>query len=222
MGSMTCCGCGKEITEKRDMNALSGCYICADCYDIVVPFFPTRKKRFLGGNSKVDNVPRYKAAKQVTAANVKDWMAYIQENNETYASFTPTKVLFDGALELDEDKQLFRVMNIKQREYDDFELGKSTQLIFPYSAVKDYFFEMIYHTSYGDDNPSNWTYTDRNLIVIELNDKYVSREVFQLKKIEVGFFKSGKKVNIEAANDALKQLKDIFGKPVLKEMKLFS
>jgi len=128
--------------------------------------------------------------------------------------------MFEGCLELDENQKLFRVRNIETDNYSSNKFDTATELVFPYSAVKGYYFEKVYRLNSGDD-AGIWEYSKYNNIVMEIDDKYVKQEMFCLRRIIGGFFKSDRKPNIQIAQDALNQLYSVFQKPILKEKKLY-
>ena len=58
--------------------------------------------------------------------------------------------LKDGCLELDDEQQLFRVVNKDSHTAN----GCSSEFVFPYSAVKGYHYEMVYvirETDYSEE-----------------------------------------------------------------------
>ena len=79
-----------------------------------------------------------------------------------------------------------------------------------------------YEEGYGEDSISKWVYKDTNTIVLAIEDKYLKEEVFTLNKVptETGWFANTKKPQIDYAEQTVKELQEIFNKPVLPARKL--
>ena len=75
---------------------------------------------------------------------------YQEERRKAYPDFDCKKSMFDGCLELDDEQQLFRVVNKDSHTAN----GCSSEFVFPYSAVKGYHYEMVYvirETDYSEE-----------------------------------------------------------------------
>ena len=80
----------------------------------------------------------------LSSKDLEERLEYLKQNNEQYSDFTPTKVICDGCLELDEAKSLFRVVRADEDIYNSAKNGMPSGLIHPYSVVKGICYEMVY------------------------------------------------------------------------------
>jgi hypothetical protein len=122
-------------------------------------------------------------------------------------------------LELDENNSLFRIASAS--DFDSTRTGVSSGLVHPYSTVKGIAFEMIYEyeTPY-DDTSGGWKYTGYNSIILAIDNPYLKEETFTLKHIPTKLFESSKKPQNEYSEQMVKELQEIFNKPVLESRKL--
>jgi hypothetical protein len=85
-------------------------------------------------------------------------------------------------------------------------------MVHPYSAVTGICYEMVYEyeQGYGEDSISKWEYTKTNTIVLTIDDKYLTEEVFTLTSIPTKLFANSKKPQIEYSEQTIKELQEIF------------
>ena len=225
MSELVCCTCGntKENTKEniKDMVKLKDGFICRECFSQIAGMIPTRNSRFLGGKSKVSYEEPSVQIRNTPVATVKEMYEYQEERRKAYPTFDCKQSMFDGCLELDEEEQLFRVVN---KDYHTLN-GRSSEFVFPYSAVKGYHYEMVYvirETENSDGNTSRYTsYSNENAIVIEIDDKFVKEEIFTPDVIKLpGIFSNDGKANIKRAEEIMGSLKEVFGKPINPRKKL--
>ena len=221
-----CIYCKKNKREGNHLFKMKDGVICKDCLDKYCPMLPKRTvdPMLVKGNgiASIPNIDRI--LPQFALKDLEDRLEYLKQNNEQYSDFTPTKVICDGCLELDEAKSLFRVVRADEDIYNSAKNGMPSGLIHPYSVVKGICYEMVYEyeEGYGEDSISKWVYKDTNTIVLAIEDKYLKEEVFTLNKVptETGWFANTKKPQIDYAEQTVKELQEIFNKPVLPARKL--
>ena len=221
-----CIYCKKNKREGNHLFRLKDGVICTDCLDKYASMLPKRtvdpmlvKEK---GIASIPNIDKF--LPQLSSKDLEERLEYLKRNNEQYSDFNPTKTICDGCLELDEAKSLFRVVRADEDIYNSAKRGMPSGLIHPYSDVKGICYEMVYEyeEGYGEDSISRWKYTDTNTIVLAIEDKYLKEEVFVLDKVPTasGLFANTKKPQIEYAEQTVKELQEIFNKPVLPFRKL--
>ena len=151
---------------------------------------------------------------------MEDRFEYLKKNQEDYSDFTPTRVICDGCLELDETNSLFRIATAS--EFDSAKAGVASGLVHPYSAVKGIAYEMIYEY----DPPSEefngaWYYVFCNSIILAIDNPYLGEETFTLNKLESKKFESYKNIQIKYAEQMVKELQEIFNAPVMEKRILY-
>ena len=221
-----CIYCKKNKREGNHLFRLKDGVICKDCLDKYCSMLPKRSvdPMLVKGNgiASIPNIDRI--LPQFALKDLEDRLEYLKQNNEQYSDFTPTKVICDGCLELDEAKSLFRVVRADEDIYNSAKNGMPSGLIHPYSVVKGICYEMVYEyeQGYGEDSVSKWEYKDTNTIVLAIEDKYLKEEVFTLNKVptETGWFANTKKPQIDYAEQTVKELQELFNKPALPARKL--
>jgi len=221
MSELICCICEAKKENAREVVRAKDGVICDDCFHKIYGMISTRGERFLGGKSNVNYVVQSDKIRYMPVATVKEMYAYQEEKRKEAETFECKKSLFDGCLELDDEAQLFRVVNRPSHDQN----GISSEFVYPYSAVKGYHYEMVYviRESVDSDGTSSkyTTYSNENAIVIEVDDKFVKEEIFTPETIRLpGIFSNNGKANIKQAEEILESLKDIFGKPITPRKKL--
>ena len=220
MSEAVCCICGKTNNAKEMVRLKDG-FICKECFAQIAGMISTRNARFLGGKSKVNYAPPFVQIRNTPVAAVKEMYEYQEERRKAYPTFDCKKSMFDGCLELDDEEQLFRIVNKDSHTAN----GISSEFVFPYSAVKGYHYEMVYairETINSDGSSSKYiSYSNENAIVIEIDDKFVKEEIFTPETIRLpGIFSNDGKANIKRAEEILESLKEVFGKPITPRKKL--
>ena len=216
-----CIYCKRNKTEAYYLYKMTDGMICSSCLSKYSSMLPKREEDPALPSLKVANYIRpEKSLGKLSSKDLEERYEYLKKNQEEYSGFTPTKVICDGCLELDETNSLFRIA--KAGDFDSDKAGVSSGLVHPYSAVKGIAYEMIYEYEHPDDHTNGgWRYKDLNSIVFAIDDNpYLKEETFTLKKIPTGFFANSKKPQIEYAEQTVNELKDIFNKPVLEKRKL--
>ena len=212
-----CFYCHKNKKEAP-LYRMSDGVICRGCAKQFEPMLPKRRENPTELTKKyARNIPWDLAIQPLTVQELKEREAYWQQNKEKYAGFTPTKVLYDGCLELDEKNRLFRIGEAKEGIYDSTDAGLPSGLIHPYDDVVGICYENIYTyvTAIGENDHSSWEYTCNNAIVLAMNNPYINAEVFTLKQAPSGFF-NVRKAQDEQSEQVVNELHEILGKPVLK------
>ena len=220
-----CIYCKRNRREGYSLIKLSDGVICAECEKKYKSMLPKRLSDPMNvkDNDTVLCCRDEDAIRELklSSKDLEDRLAHLNENKARYANFTPTKTICDGALELDEANLLFRVVEVPRNVYNSARVGCPSGLVYPYSAVKGVCYEKIYEYEDGsDDSFGRWRYTDYNSIVLAVDDPYLNAEVFTLDKIPTKFFSSTSKPQIEHAEQTVKELEKLFGKPALPPRKV--
>ena len=222
-----CMYCKKNGRESSGLVRLSDGVLCRDCISIYTSMLPQRNQKAIDVKEKeVTQLLRIDEAisrLSLSSKDLEERYEYLKQNNEKYSDFTPTKVLYDGCLELDEDKSLFRVVTSEDKSFDSERNGGPTGLIHPYSDVQGICYEMVYeYNSHSEDEYAfgRYEYKKINTIVLAIEDKYLTEEIFTLKKISTKLLANDKKPQIEYAEKTVNELHEIFDKPILPVRKL--
>ncbi|MBP5275920.1 MAG: hypothetical protein J6Z07_03900 [Lachnospiraceae bacterium] len=215
-----CAICNKTEADDVGIYKLKDGAVCSDCMASHEGLVPQRAENSLYVKKRAHFVHMDVALLKVTVDNLKERFENFKKNQEMYPNFTPTKVLYDGCLELDENNSLFRIAKVWNDDFTSTQNGFPSGLVHPYSEVTGVCYEMIHHYYETEDSETHtksgsWVYTDRNSIVIVLDNKYMTEETFLLKKIETSFFNFSKKPHVEYAEKVVKEISEIFGKPVM-------
>ena len=222
-----CMYCKKNGRESSGLVRLSDGVLCRDCISIYTSMLPQRNPKAIDVKEKeVTELLRIDEAISRLSLSSNDLVEryeYLQQNNEKYSDFTPTKVLYDGCLELDENNSLFRIVTSEDTSFDSTRYGGPTGLIHPYSDVQGICYEMVYeYNSHSEDEYAfgRYEYKKINTIVLAIEDKYLTEEIFTLKKISTKLLANDKKPQIEYAEKTVNELHEIFDKPILPVRKL--
>ena len=216
-----CIYCKRNKTEAFYIYKLTDGVICANCLSKYSSMLPKRAEdpALLNPSNTAHYIPSEKAIANLSSKDLEERYEYLKKNQEEYSGFTPTKVICDGCLELDEVNRLFRIA--QPSEFDSARAGGGSGLVHPYSAVKGIAYEMIYeYDTPSDSNNGGWRYTNRNSIILPIDNPYLKEETFTLKKIPTDFFANSKKPQIEYAEQTVNELQVIFQKPVLGKRKM--
>jgi hypothetical protein len=216
-----CVFCKRNKAEAVFIYRLTDGVICADCLSKYSSMLPKRVEdpALLKSSDTAHYLPSEKAVGKLSSKDLEERYEYLNKNREEYSNFTPTKVICDGCLELDENNSLFRIVSAS--DFDSTRAGVSSGLVHPYDAVKGVAYELIYEyeTPY-DDTSGGWKYTNQNSIILAIDNPYLKEETFTLNKIPTNFFASSKKPQIEYAEQTVNELQEIFNKPVLASRKV--
>ena len=219
-----CMYCKKNKREGYRLYKMTDGVICYDCAQKYVSMLPKRTSSPMDikENGITAKFPVENALAKLSSKDLEDRLEYKKQNLEQYSNFAPTKVICDGCLELDETNSLFRIAEVKEDRYDSAKYGIPSGLVHPYSAVLGICYEMVYEYDDGtsDQSIGRWRYTNYNTIVFAIDDKYLKEEVFTLQIIPTKVFSNSKKPQIENAEQTVKELQEIFNKPVLPVRKL--
>lgn len=217
-----CAICNKEEGEEVGLYHLKDGSVCSDCLASHEGLFPQRAEKsiYVKGKSRAHFVHMDIALLKLSVNEVKNRLDNYKKNQEMYSNFSPTKVMCDGCLELDENNSLFRIVGVWNDDFTSTKNGIPSGLIHPYSEVTGICYEMIYHysESYDDDTHTktgSWVYTDCNSIVFTFDSEYISEESFMLKRIETSLFNLSKKPHKEFAEKTINELHEILGAPIL-------
>ena len=216
-----CIYCKRNKTEAFYIYRLTDGVICANCLSKYTSMLPKRAEdpELLKPSNTAHYIPPEKAVANLSSKDLEERYEYLKKNQEEYSGFTPTKVICDGCLELDETNSLFRVVSAS--DFDSTMAGDPSGLVHPYSAVKGIAYEMIYEYEAPDDHTNGgWKYTNHNSIILAIDNPYLKEETFTLNRIPTGFFASSKKPQIEYSEQTVKELQEIFQKPVLGKRKV--
>ncbi len=217
-----CIYCQKNSREGNKLYRIKDGVICHWCLNKYIPMLPKRTENPMEmTGKKFTSVMKPESAVlklSLTSKDLDERLEYLKQNNEQYSYFSPTKVLCDGCLELDEANALFRVAAVKENGYDSDRYGAPSGLIHSYSDVLGVCYERVYeydnNACYEDALPA-WEYTKKQTIVIAVSDRYLTEEVFALKLIPSKGILSSAKPQIDYAEQTVNELHGIFGKPVL-------
>lgn len=217
----------KRNSRERKICRLSDGVMCSECLKKYSPMLPQRPVKAIEvkAKSKTKQLYFYDAATKfnLSSQELEDRLEYLKENNEKYSYFSPTKTLCDGCMEFDEKNSLFRIVKSPDESFDSTNKGIPTGLIHPYSAVQGVCYEMIYEwrDDYSSDSTGGYySYTNTNTIVVAIEDKYITEEMFVLKQIPTKFLENSKKPQIDYAENTLNELHEIFDKPILPVRKI--
>ena len=211
-----CIYCKKNKREGYRLYKLKDGVICHDCVQKYVSMLPKRTANPKDVKEKaVTSIMPFEnaiARLGLSSQDLEDRLEYLNQNKEQYADFNPTKIICDGCLELDEAKSLFRIAEVHEDRYDSARNGIPSGMVHPYSAVTGICYEMVYEyeQGYGEDSISKWEYTKTNTIVLTIDDKYLTEEVFTLTSIPTKLFANSKKPQIEYSEQTIKELQEIF------------
>ena len=216
-----CVYCKRNKSEAFHLYKLTDGVICGNCLS---PYSSMLEKRaedpaVLTSKNTAYFVSPEHSIGGLSSKELEERLEYLKKNQEEYSDFTPTKVLCDGCLEIDETNSLFRVVPVS--EFDSGRGGATSGLVHPYSAIKGIAYEMIYEYDYPTDNDNGgWRYTNRNSIILAIDNPYLREETFTLKEIPTKFFANSKKPQIEYAEQKVNELHEIFDKPILDRRKM--
>ena len=224
-----CIYCKKNSREGYKLYRIRDGVICHGCLNKYAPMLPKRTENpmEMTGKKFTSVMKPDKAILKLSLASrdLDERLEYLKQNNEQYSYFSPTKVLYDGCLELDEANELFRIVAVNEDHYDSTQNGGPSGLIHPYSDVLGVCYEKVYEY----DNNSNyeyslpeWEYTKKHTIVIAISDRYLTEEVFTLKTLPSKGFSDPVIPQINYAKQAVEELHGIFGKPALQARILHS
>ena len=215
-----CVYCKKNNLEVASLYKMKDGVICCNCVSPYTSMMPIRIEDPATPSIKTANTMNFLTAiANMTSKDLEERLEYLKKNQEEYSYFTPTRVICDGCLELDETNFLFRI--VRASGYDSERDGKVSGLVHPYNAIKGIAYEMVYEYETGDENTrGGWKYRN-NTIVFALNDNpYLNAEAFSLKSVPTKLFGSSKKPQNEYAEQMVKELEAIFKAPVLESRKL--
>jgi len=215
-----CAFCNKAESEEVGIYKLKNGAVCSDCLASYEGLIPQRAENSAFVKKRAHFVHMDIALTKITVNNLKERIENYKKNQEMYSDFTPTKVLYDGCLELDEEKSLFRIARVCDDDFVSTKNGLPSGLIHPYSEVTGVCYEMIEHYSEYEDSDTHtktgsWVYTDCNSIVIMLDNKYMTEETFLLRKIKTSLFNLSKKPHKELAEKTVNEIHEIFDKPIM-------
>ena len=196
--------------------------ICDSCLSKYSPMFPKRAEdpALLKSSEITHYIRPEKFVGRLSSKDLEERFEYLKKNQEDYSGFTPTRVIYDGCLELDEVNNLFRIATASG--FDSARAGAASGLVHPYSAVKGIAYELIFEYYTPDENNSGgWTYMNHNSIVLAIDDPYLKEETFTLKKISTKLLENSQKPQIEYAKQTVKELQEIFNAPILEKRKLY-
>lgn len=221
-----CIYCKKNKREGYRLYKMKDGVICHECVQKYLSMLPKRTANPKDVKEKgTTSIMPFDAAISrlgLSSKDLEERLEYLNKNKEQYSDFNPTKIICDGCLELDETNKLFRIAEVHEDRFDSTRNGIPSGMVHPYSAVTGMCYEMVYEydEGYGEDSISRWKYTNSNAIVLTIDDKYLTEEVFTITSIPTKFFASSKKPQIEYAEQTLKELQEIFNKPILPVRKL--
>lgn len=196
--------------------------ICDNCLSKYSPMLPKRAEdpALLNPSEITHYIRPEKAVGSLSSKDLEERYEYLKKNQEEYSDFTPTRVIYDGCLELDEVNYLFRIAPAS--EFDSIRAGAASGLVHPYSAVKGIAYELVFEYEIETENSSGgWTYTKLNSIILAIDNPYLKEETFMLKKIPTKLLESSQKPQIEYAKQTVKELQEIFNAPVMEKRKLY-
>ncbi|MCR4815138.1 MAG: hypothetical protein K5879_09975 [Lachnospiraceae bacterium] len=215
-----CIYCKNNKTESFfKLHKLTDGVICNQCLSKYTAMLPKRAEdpALLPAHKTAHYISPDSTIRSLSSKDLEERLEYLKKNQEEYSFFTPTRVICDGCLELDEMNFLFRVASAT--EFNSTEVGNPSGLIHPYSAVKGIAYEMIYEYDSSGDH-SEWRYTRNNSIVLAIDNPYLKEETFRLKGVPSAFFASSKKTQNDYSEQIVNELQEIFKKPVLEKRKL--
>ncbi len=218
-----CIYCKRNKTETffRKLYRMQDGVICDDCLSPYTSMLPKRTEdpALLKHREITHCANSSKSVGKLSSKDLEERLEYLKKNQEDYSGFTPTRVICDGCLELDETNSLFRIATAS--EFNSTTVGEPSGLVHPYSAVKGIAYEMVYeYVTPNDDNNGGWTYENYNSIIFAIDNPYLKEETFALAKVPTKFFESSKKPQNEYAEQTVKELSEIFNAPVLESRKL--
>ena len=213
-----CIQCKKNRIEARYrvLSKMTDGVICDDCLSKYSTMLSKRNKDTADPSVNSTQYLRPRdAIEKLSSKDLEERLEYLIKNQEDYSNFTPTRVICDGCLELDELNCLFRIA--RSSEFDSEKTGVASGLVHPYSAVNAITYEKIYDYDPGDDTHSaKLRYTEKNTILLVINNPYLKEEVFMLKEIPAKGSSNHKKAQIGYAEQTVKELQEIFDKPVME------
>jgi len=215
-----CIYCKRNKTEASFLlSRLTDGVICDKCLSPYKSMLPKRAEdpALLPAHKTAHCITPDSTIRSLSSKDLEERLEYLKKNQEEYSCFTPTRVICDGCLELDEMNFLFRVASAT--EFNSTEVGTPSGLIHPYSAVKGIAYEMIYEYDSSGDH-SEWRYTRNNSIVLAIDNPYLKEETFRLKGVPTAFFASSKKTQNDYSEQIVNELQEIFKKPVFEKRKL--
>ena len=216
-----CIYCKRNLIEAAHLYRITDGVICENCLS---PYSSMLEKRvedpaLLNSKSTANYMRPENAITNLSSKDLEERLEYLKKNMEYYSYFTPTKVICDGCLEIDERNLLFRI--VRSNEYDSVKVGVPSGLIHSYSEIKGIAYEMIYEYDIpSDETNGGWRYTTDNSIVFAIDNPYFREETFTLKHITTGFFESSKAPQIAYAEQTVKELQAIFNMPIMESRKV--
>ncbi len=221
-----CVFCKKNRREGYKLYRIADGVICHECAGKYVAMLPKRTENPMDVTGKKFSsfLPFDRAVLKLglSSKDLEERLEYRKQNNEMYSYFSPTKILYDGCLELDEANSLFRVVAVNDGKYgyDSFNSARNgvpSGLIHPYSDVLGICYEKVYRYDDGVtyETIPEWEYTKTQTIVLAISDKYLTEEVFTLKTLPSKGYSDPIVPQIKYAKQAVEELHEIFGKPVL-------
>ena len=216
-----CFYCKKNSREGYKLYRMKDGVICHGCVMKYAPMLPKRTENPLDVTGKKFSsfmkIDRAITKLGLSSKDLEERIEYLKRNNEQYSYFSPTKVLYDGCLELDEANLLFRVAAVNEANYDSTKNGIPSGLIHPYSDVQGICYEKVFEYDNGiaNDTFPEWRYSKSHTIVLAVSDRYLTEEVFTLKKLPSKGFSDPVVPQINYAKQTVEELHEIFGKPVL-------
>ena len=213
-----CVYCKKNKTEAFNLYKLTDGVICSSCLSKYSSMLPKRAEDPATPSLKTAHyINPVNSIGKLSSKDLDARLEYLKKNQEEYSGFTPTRVICEDMLELDETNSLFRIASAS--EYEGARAGVTSGLVHSYSAIKGIAYELIYEYETPNDNTSGgWKYTGHNSVIFAIDDNpYLKEETFTLKHIPTKLFESSKKPQNEYAEQTVKELQEIFNKPVLEK-----
>lgn len=214
-----CIYCKRNKVEVNHLYNLTDGVICSGCLSSFASMLPKRAEdpALLNARSTAHYIRPDASIGKLSSKDLEERLAYYKNNLEYYACFRPTKVICDGCLEIDEVNSLFRIVH--SSEYDSAKAGSSSGLIHQYSEIKGIGYEKIYEYT-PDSEGGAWIYSRDNSIILAIDNPYLREETFTLKRIPTDFFANSPKIQVEYAEQTVRELQGIFNKPIMESRKV--